>query len=85
MQDILLHNFRLERRNLTIFQVEKATLLCVSDVLASQYSDVFDEQGHIKSHAFVHDQKTSKANNLYLKSVESDLRLYQKWLIDNYL
>lgn len=57
VQDTLLHNFRWGLRNLTIFQVGKATLLRVSDVLALQYSDVFDEQGYIRSHAYIHDQK----------------------------
>ncbi|TPR37597.1 site-specific integrase [Apilactobacillus micheneri] len=85
VQDTLLHNFRWGRRNLTIFQVGKATLLRVSDVLALQYSDVFDEQGHIKSHAYIHDQKTGKPNNLYLQPVEKDLMQYQQWLVDNHI
>lgn len=41
----------------------KATLSRVSDVLALKYSDVFDEQGHFKSHAYIHDQKMGKINN----------------------
>ncbi len=53
VQDTLLHNFRWGRRNLTIFQVGKATLLRVSDVLALQYRDVFDEQGQIKANAYI--------------------------------
>lgn len=32
VQDTLLHNFKVAQRNYTIFQVNKATLLCVSDV-----------------------------------------------------
>ncbi|TPR42332.1 site-specific integrase [Apilactobacillus micheneri] len=83
VQATLLHNFRWGRRNLTIFQVGKATLLRVSDVLALQYHDVFDEQGQIKANAYIHDQKTGKPNNLYLKPVEKDLIQYQKWLVAN--
>lgn len=83
VQDTLLHNFRWGRRNLTIFQVGKATLLRVSDVLALQYRDVFDEQGQIKANAYIHDQKTGKPNNLYLKPVEKDLIQYQQWLAAN--
>ncbi len=85
VKDILLHNFRWGRRNLTIFQVGKATLLRVSDVLALQYSDVFDEQGHIKPHAYIHDQKTGKPNNLYLQPLEKDLMQYQQWLVNNHV
>ena len=42
VQDTLLHNFNAGRRNYTIFQVGKATLLRVSDVLRLKQSDVFE-------------------------------------------
>jgi hypothetical protein len=42
VQDTLLHNFKAGRRNYTIFQVGKATLLRVSDVLRLKQSDVFE-------------------------------------------
>ena len=45
VQDTLLHNFKAGRRNYTIFQVGKATLLRVSDVLRLKQSDVFEENG----------------------------------------
>ena len=45
VQTTLLDSFRAGRRNYTTFQVGKATLLRVSDVLALKMSDVFDEQG----------------------------------------
>jgi hypothetical protein len=38
VEDTLLHNFKAGRRNYTIFQVGKATLLRVSDVLALERS-----------------------------------------------
>lgn len=83
VQDTLLHNFNFGRRNYTIFQVGKATLLRVSDVLKLKYSDIFTEDGQIKHDAYIHDKKTGKANILYLKPVADDLKVYRKWLIDN--
>ncbi|KRM09892.1 integrase family protein [Lapidilactobacillus concavus DSM 17758] len=80
VQDTLLHNFKAGRRNYTIFQVGKATLLRVSDVMRLKYSDVFDVKGEVKQNAFIHDKKTGKANTLYLKPVRHDLKLYQEWL-----
>lgn len=80
VQDTLLHNFNAGRRNYTIFQVGKATLLRVSDVLRLKQSDVFEENGLLKEHAFIKDKKTSKQNTLYLRPVNSDLLLYQQWL-----
>lgn len=41
VQDALLNNFRYGRRNYTIFQVGKATLLRVSDVLALRRNEIF--------------------------------------------
>lgn len=41
VQDTLLNNFRYGRRNYTIFQVGKATLLRVSDVLALRRNKIF--------------------------------------------
>ncbi|MCB7112685.1 site-specific integrase, partial [[Eubacterium] rectale] len=45
VQDTLLNNFKSGRRNYTIFQVGKATLLRVSDVLRLKQADVFDDYG----------------------------------------
>lgn len=61
VQDTLLDSFRAGRRNYTIFQVGKATLLRVSDVMKLKKSDVFNPDGSIKSTAFIHDKKTGKA------------------------
>ena len=80
VQDTLLHNFKAGRRNLTIFQVGKATLLRVSDVLRLKQLDIFDDYGAIKQNAYIHDKKTGKRNVLYLKPVEDDLVLYAQWL-----
>ncbi|TPR13701.1 site-specific integrase [Apilactobacillus timberlakei] len=85
VQDTLLNNFIFGRRNLTIFQLGKATLLRVSDVLSLQYRDVFDAKGRVKSYAYIHDQKTGKPNHLYLKPVKKDLRKYHQWLVDNHI
>ena len=83
VQDTLLNNFKSGRRNYTIFQVGKATLLRVSDVLRLKQADVFDYYGAIKQHAFIKDKKTGKRNTLYLKPVMMDLVMYQQWLKRN--
>ena len=56
VQDTLLNNFKSGRRNYTIFQVGKATLLRVSDVLRLKQADVFDDYGAIKQHACIKDK-----------------------------
>ena len=83
VQDTLLNNFKSGRRNYTIFQVGKATLLRVSDVLRLKQADVFDDYGAIKQHAFIKDKKTGKRNTLYHKPVMMDLVMYQQWLKRN--
>ncbi|HEN2057877.1 TPA: integrase, partial [Enterococcus faecium] len=42
VQDTLLDSFRAGRRNYTVFQVGKATLLRVSDVMTLKKSDVYN-------------------------------------------
>lgn len=76
VQDILLHNFKAGQRNYTIFQVGKATLLRVSDVMKLRRSDVFNENGTVRQNALIHDQKNGKANLLYLKPVQTNLLAY---------
>ncbi|KEY61642.1 Tyrosine family DNA recombinase [Lactococcus cremoris subsp. cremoris GE214] len=85
VQDTLLDSFRAGRRNYTIFQVGKATLLRVSDVMKLKKTDVFNLDGTVKQTAFIHDQKTGKANTLYLKPVQQDLVVYHAWLIQQNL
>lgn len=80
VQDTLLNNFKAGRRNYTIFQVGKATLLRVSDVLALRRSQIFEDDGTIKRNAYIVDKKTGKANTLYLRPVEEDLKKYFAWL-----
>ena len=80
VQDTLLNNFKAGRRNYTIFQVGKATLLRVSDVLALRRSQIFEDDGTIKRNAYIVDKKTGKANTLYLRPVEEDLKKYFKWI-----
>ena len=80
VQDTLLKNFKAGVRNYTIFQVGKATLLRVSDVLLLKQADVFDEYGEVKRNAFIKDKKTKKRNTLYLKPVTHDLMEYKDWL-----
>lgn len=63
-------NFKFGQRNYTIFQVGKATLLRVSDVISLKKADVFDEEGEVRRNAFIVDKKTHKQNTLYLKPVE---------------
>lgn len=80
VKDTLLNNFNAGRRNYTIFQVGKATLLRVSDVLRLKQSDVFDDYGAVRQRAFIKDKKTGKQNTLYLRPVTNDLAIYQQWL-----
>lgn len=80
VQETLLDSFRAGRRNYTIFQLGKATLLRVSDVMQLKKPDVFNSDGTIKQNTFIHDQKTGKANTLYLKPVHADLLAYYDWL-----
>ena len=54
VQDTLLDSFRAGRRNYTIFQVGKATLLRVSDVMTLKKSDVYNPDGFVKHTAFIH-------------------------------
>ena len=60
VQDTLLDSFRAWRRNYTIFQVRKATLLRVSEVMTLKKSDVYNPEGNVKNTAFIHDKKTGK-------------------------
>ena len=85
VQDTLLNNFKAGRRNYTIFQVGKATLLRVSDVMGLKQTDIFNLDGSIKQNAFIHDRKTGKPNTLYLKPVQTELLLYRQWLLDHQL
>lgn len=80
VQTTLLDNFKAGRRNYTIFQMGKATLLRVSDVMQLKQRDVFNDDGKVKQNAFIHDKKTGKANTLYLKPLQDDLNCYQQWL-----
>ncbi|UQS84352.1 site-specific integrase [Bombilactobacillus thymidiniphilus] len=80
VQKNLLDSFKAGRRNYTIFQVGKATLLRVSDVMRLKQQDVFNPDGTVKQTAFIHDKKTGKANTLYLKPLQHDLTQYRQWL-----
>lgn len=48
--DTLLNNFKADRRNYMIFQVGKATLLRVSDVIRLKRTDIFNPVGNELSH-----------------------------------
>ena len=80
VQDTLLDSVRAGHRNYTVFQVGKATLLRVSDVMTLKKSDVYNPDVSVKNTAFIHDKKTGKANTLYLKPVQQDLLQYHDWL-----
>lgn len=79
--ETLRDNFKYGRRNYTIFQVGKATLLRVSDVISLKKSDVFDNHDQIMKNAYIVDKKTKKQNTLYLRPVKTDLLVYQNWLM----
>lgn len=83
VEDTLLNNFRYGRRNYTIFQLGKATLLRVSDVLALRRNEIYENDGTIKKNAYIKDKKTGKPNILYLKPVKQDLMDYFVWLKEN--
>lgn len=55
VKNCLLNDFDTGRRNYTIFQVGKATLLRISDVLRFKKSDVYDNHGHVKRNAYIID------------------------------
>lgn len=82
VKNCLLNDFDTGRRNYTIFQVGKATLLRVSDVLRLKKTDVYDNHGRVKRNAYIIDKKTKKRNVLYLGPVERDLEDYFDWLED---
>lgn len=82
VEDTLLHNFRFGRRNYTIFQIGKATLLRVSDVLALRRNEIYETDGSIKKNAYIRDKKTQKPNVLYLKPVNQVLNDYFQWLTE---
>ena len=56
VQDTLLDSVRAGRRNYTVFQVGKATLLRVSDVMTLKKSDVSNPGSSVKNIAFIHDK-----------------------------
>lgn len=57
VKNCLLNDFDTGRRNYTIFQVGKATLLRVSDVLRLKKTDVYDNHGRVKRNAYIIDKK----------------------------
>ena len=80
VKNVLLNDFKAGRRNLTLFQVGKGTLLRVSDVVRLKICDVYDDFGNVKDDVYINDKKTGKRNVLYLKPVKSDLLAYYPWL-----
>lgn len=78
VEDTLLNNFKAGRRSYTIFQVGKATLLRVSDVLALRRTEIFNDDETVVKNAYIRDKKTGKPNILYLKSVKQNL--HSDWL-----
>lgn len=79
VEDTLLNNFRYGRRNFTIFQVGKATLLRVSDVLNLKMEDVYNNNGSVKKSTRIRDIKTKKHHTIYLKPVSNDLAIYYQY------
>ncbi|MBF4176094.1 hypothetical protein LacP0543_15200 [Lactobacillus paracasei subsp. tolerans] len=53
VQDTLLNNVKAGRRNYTVFQVGKATLLRVSDVMRLKQTDIFNPDGSIKQNGLL--------------------------------
>ena len=80
VEDTLLNNFKAGRRSYTIFQVGKATLLRVSDVLALRRTEIFNDDETVVKNAYIRDKKTGRPNILYLKPVKQDLLTYFQWL-----
>ncbi|RVU70394.1 MULTISPECIES: tyrosine-type recombinase/integrase [Lactobacillus] len=80
VQDELKKNQLTGMRDYTLFQVGKATLLRISDVLNLKKGDVYTDSGEIKKNAYIIDKKTKKRNVLFLEPVERELAEYFKWL-----
>lgn len=80
VEDTLLNNFKADRRSYTIFQVGKATLLRVSNVLALRRTEIFNDDETVVKNAYIRDKKTGRPNILYLKPVKQDLLTYFQWL-----
>lgn len=85
VQKCLLEDFKAGQRNYMIFQVGKATLLRVSDIMRLKYQDIYSPDDSIKHNAYIRDKKTNKPNTLYLKPIEVDLIKYRQWLLENNL
>lgn len=80
LQDTLLHNFKAGRRNYTIFQLGKATLLRVIDVMRLRWIDVFNENGTVRQNAFIHDPKTGQTDLLAYRAWIQEKDLFSDWL-----
>ena len=76
----MLNNFKAGRRSYTIFQVGKATLLRVSDVLALRRTEIFNDDETVVKNAYIRDKKTGRPNIFYLEPVKQDLLTYFQWL-----
>ncbi|WHQ67515.1 tyrosine-type recombinase/integrase (plasmid) [Lactiplantibacillus plantarum] len=78
VQDTLLDSFRAGRRNYTIFQVGKATLLRVSDVMRLKKSDVYNPDGTVKNY---HDwlvQQNINSDWLFPSTAHPDRHITEK-------
>lgn len=64
VEDTLLNNFKAGRRSYTIFQVGKATLLRVSDVLVLRRTEIFNDDETVVKNAYIRDKKTGRPNIL---------------------
>ncbi|WP_368824254.1 site-specific integrase (plasmid) [Lactiplantibacillus pentosus] len=85
VQDTLLNNFKAGRRNYTVFQVGKATLLRVSDVMRLKQTDIFNPDGSINKMRLFMTEKLVNLIPCTLKPVQTELLLYRQWLLDHKL
>lgn len=86
VMNCLLHDFDCGERNYMIFEVGKATMLRISDLMNLKKSDVYltDDDGNLKRevqiNAYTRDIKTGKNNVLYLEPIELELLNYYDYL-----
>jgi hypothetical protein len=68
VENTLLNNFRFGRRNYTIFQVGKATLLQVSDLLALRRKSIYLDDGSHQKERLYRRSEDPKTEHFVLKA-----------------
>ncbi|TPR12439.1 site-specific integrase [Apilactobacillus timberlakei] len=64
----------------TIIKLLDNTELCVKDILKIKISDILDNEGNVKTSFHFKSSKTGKYEDLDIKNIQKDLKLYVQWL-----